>query len=155
MAISTQGIKAGRPDYSSESIIIQPIPTVTTGVTVTSGATAPTITTGQTTASYFDIVAIATGYVGVNQTLTSSAISISNYKTKTVQGWATFGGTLTIYTAPSPGNFHPYPYYTTTITTGTTFTASFSEAFAELKVSITNTSSYTGLTFVDVALSVL
>jgi hypothetical protein len=101
------------------------------------------------TQNFISIDAISTGYVGSGITVTSSPISISDYKTKTVQGWANFNGTLTIYTSYSPGLFHPYPYYSTTINSGTTFTASFSEAFAEVKVSIKNTSS-TGLAFVGV-----
>jgi hypothetical protein len=98
---------------------------------------------------------ISTGYVGANSGIISTPISIANYRTKTIQGWAKFNGVLKIYTSYAPGQTHPYPYYATTISSGTTFTASFSEAFYEVKVEIDNTSSTTGLAFVGLGAGVL
>jgi hypothetical protein len=104
---------------------------------------------------YSSIVAISTGFVAPNQTITSNAIVIDRFRTKTISGWSNFNGNLKIYVAPVSGIFHPYPYYSSNITSGTTFSFSFTEAFAEMKVSITNTSTTTGNACVYVSLGVL
>ena len=105
--------------------------------------------------AYFSVCAIGTGFVGPNQTITSIPIGISIYKTKTINGWAEFDGNLKIYVAPASGNFHPYPYYSASISSGTTFSFSFTEPFEEMKVEITNTSTTTGRACVYVDLIVL
>jgi hypothetical protein len=104
---------------------------------------------------YSSIVAISTGFVAPNQTITSNTIVIDRFRTKTISGWSNFNGNLKIYVAPVSGIFHPYPYYSSNITSGTTFSFSFTEAFAEMKVSITNTSTTTGNACVYVSLGVL
>jgi len=67
----------------------------------------------------------------------TNAVSVSNYEKKTISGWANFDGTVKIYVAPVSGMFHPYPYCTQSISSGETFSFSFTECAAEVKVGIT------------------
>jgi len=104
---------------------------------------------------FMGLAAISTGYVGAGTGVITTPISIYYYRTKTIQGWTQFDGVLKIYTSYSPGQVHPYPYYSINISSGTTFTASFTEAFAEVVIEIDNTSSTTGLAFVAIDAGVL
>jgi hypothetical protein len=104
---------------------------------------------------FLGIAAISTGYVNPGTGIKTAPIPVYQFKTKTVHGWANFNGTLKIYTSYLPGQVHPYPYSTTTINSGTTFTVSFTDSSADVVIEIDNTSSTGGLAFVGLSAGVV
>ena len=74
----------------------------------------------------------------------SEHVSVANYRTKTVIGKCDFDGTLHIDCSPSGTNNYFTDVYTQSISSGSSFTASFTEAFDYVIVRIENTSSATG-----------
>jgi len=82
------------------------------------------------------LIASGTTLASATETL-SSAVDIDKFERKTVLGFTNFDGTLKIYLAPVSGRFLPYAYYSASISSGTTFSASFSENAAQVKVGIT------------------
>jgi len=103
-----------------------------------------------------------TGNVGVTKTFTStvllnnvtvapsgiatgtSHVEISAYETKTIVGKAEFDGTLHIDVSPSGTTNYFQDVYTSSISSGESFSASFTEAFDYMVVRVENTSSATG-----------
>ena len=104
---------------------------------------------------YSPVIAISTGYVGAGETKVSDPIDVDTFRTKTIQGWAEFDGEIAIETAMLANKFNPYPYYKTTISSGTTFTLSFTEVVSQVRIKLTNTSTTTGLAFVAVGRAVV
>ncbi len=83
-----------------------------------------------------EIIASGTTLAANVETL-PGAIDVDKFERKTVVGWANFDGKLRIYVAPIRDHFNPYCYYEGNISSGTTFTASFTECFAQVAVGIT------------------
>jgi hypothetical protein len=106
--------------------------------------------------NYNQILAINTT-VDPNTTVASDPIDISKYRTKTISGYSTFNGTIKIYVAPTTNTttFYPYPYYTADISKNNMFSFSFTEAFALVKIEVTNTDTTSGNIVVYVTMSVL
>jgi hypothetical protein len=104
---------------------------------------------------YSPVIAISTGYVGAGETKVSDPIDVDTFRTKTIQGWAEFDGEIVIETAMLTNQFNPYPYYKTTISSGTTFTLSFTEVVSQVRIKLTNTSTTTGRAFVAVGRAVV
>jgi hypothetical protein len=106
--------------------------------------------------NYNQVLAINTT-VDPNITVSSNPIDISRFKTKTISGYSTFNGNIKIYVAPTTNatTFYPYPYYTANISSGTTFSFSFTEVFALVRVEVTNTDTTSGNVVVYVTMSVL
>lgn len=64
-----------------------------------------------------------------------TSVNVAGYSTKTIQGWTTTNLKIRIYISPSGEEyFHPYPYYEQTVSSGTTFCLSFSEACGMVRV---------------------
>jgi len=94
---------------------------------------------------YMASVQVVTGLVNPGSIVTGTEhVAIGSYRTKTVVGRCYFDGTLHIDCSPSGTTNYFTDVYTASISSGTTFTASFTEAFDYMVVRIENTSSATG-----------
>jgi len=139
-----------------DAVIVDKERHITTGkVDVTVVGTNVMIPTDIQAIYYSPVIAISTGYVGAGETKVSDPIDVDTFRTKTIQGWAEFDGEIVIETAMLTNQFNPYPYYKTTISSGTTFTLSFTEVVSQVRIKLTNTSATTGRAFVAVGRAVV
>jgi len=82
-------------------------------------------------------------YVPPNSSTQSDYLNVELFHVKTVCGKCEFNGTLAISVAPEEGTFIG-ELYTVDISSGKAFSASFTEAFNSIQVTVDNLSAVTG-----------
>jgi len=87
----------------------------------------------------------------------SLPVNVGGFRTKTVSGRCGFDGYIYIYVSPTPNeqDFYPDPYFYDKITTNKSFSYSFSEAYALVRVSVENITSSSGRAIVYISASTL